>query len=376
MEKKIKYVEVVPLKEVKSIDKESFNKQHKFVTDAPEVKEFHFGLKSLPNSSDLCIFMEVNEDFYEVLDRLNDRYCKDKGTKYDFSDLPMYIEVYVCTNGKDILSLVLRDIETKEVVYMVNEQEVPIDERPDVVFYTVVGEISTIASKNVENQDLKHLGTDIKIVGYYICENNLSGSFKVQYPLEGKCYNYTDLLRNFGMEEDAGQSEVNCFGVGTEAELVIFNNGTIQVNPCKLYENANPKESTNNLNNEDCDCCCECCEECNVYTFEANFIRAELSVDGVRIPVNKMLIENIVSFDFLELVYLDKFTGEESCYSFQIHDDRDDSKYYDAFDELLFMYDLVDDKGIVHLDKLLTEARVDVGYSDGCLCYQSFKENL
>lgn len=116
-------------------------------------------------------------------------------------------------------------------------------------------------------------------------------------------------------------------------------------------------------------------DERDFFQFKTNFIRTQVRVGELVVPINNILVENLTYFQYLELVYLDKYTGNEDVYAIEIYQDDNCEMYSEFFEEIINCYELVDQNNIVHLDKLLIKTRIDVIYADGSISSQTFELN-
>ena len=116
-------------------------------------------------------------------------------------------------------------------------------------------------------------------------------------------------------------------------------------------------------------------DERDFFQFKTNFIRVQVRVGELVVPINNLLVENLTYFQYLELVYLDEYTGNEDVYAIEIYQDDNCEMYSEFFEDIINYYELVDQNNIVHLDKLLISARVDVIYEDGSISSQTFELN-
>ena len=116
-------------------------------------------------------------------------------------------------------------------------------------------------------------------------------------------------------------------------------------------------------------------DERDFFQFKTNFIRVQARVGELVVPINNLLVENLTYFQYLELVYLDEYTGNEDVYAIEIYQDDNCEMYSEFFEEIINCYELVDQNNIVHLDKLLIKTRIDVIYADGSISSQTFELN-
>lgn len=112
------------------------------------------------------------------------------------------------------------------------------------------------------------------------------------------------------------------------------------------------------------------------YSFKTNFTGVKLWVDADRFyEIDQILEKNLKNFEMIDLIYLDEYTGYEGTYSICIYSDSKHCVLDDGFAMILKEYDLIDANNIIHFDKLISKAIVEIVYADGELCDQTFERN-